>query len=623
MTTTSTIRLTVSQAIIKFLEAQYVERDGETQRFFGGGFGIFGHGNVGGLGQAMLEYQDEFPYYQGRNEQSMVHIGIGYAKMRNRLGALAVSTSIGPGATNMVTGAGTASVNHLPVLLFPSDVFATRATGAVLQQQEMPYSMNVTANDAFRAVSRYYDVIYRPEQLASALLEAMRVLTSPADTGAVTISLPQDVQAEAYDFPVDLFRDRVWHIARNRADRAAIRRAAEAIREARTAVIIAGGGVIYSDASEQLIRFVEATGIGVGVTQAGKASFPYQHELALGALGASGTKYANQVAGEADVVIGIGTRYTDFTTASNTLFKNPEVKFVNINVAEVDAYKEAGIPLIGDAQVTLEELLEELGGWSIDAASREQSARLADGWREERERIVELDSSPTLSQGQMLGILNRAAGERDVIVNAAGSMPGDLHRLWQPGSTKGYDIEYGNSCMGYEVPGAIGNALADRTRHVFGLIGDGTYLMLNNEILTAVQEHLKMTFVIVDNFGYGSIAALSETVGSQAFGCRFNERGEALRHDGTRLEVDFAKNAESLGAQVWTADTADTFTAALEEAKAYAGTSVVYVRVDSQARFGGSGAWWEVAVPEVTQLESGVEARKVYDAHKAEQRLYL
>lgn len=620
---TETIRLTVSQAIIKFMQAQYVERDGETQQFFGGAFGIFGHGNVGGFGQALLEYQDEFPYYQGRNEQGMVHTAIGYGKMRNRLGALAVSTSIGPGATNMVTGAGTASVNHIPVLLVPSDVFATRATGAVLQQQENPYSMDYTANDAFRPVSRYFDRINRPEQLASALLEAMRVLTSPADTGAVTIALPQDVQAEAHDFPVALFRDRTWHVPRNRADQAAIRRAAEVIRGAKKAVIISGGGVIYSEATEQLVKFAESTGIGVGVTQAGRASFPHDHELALGALGSSGTKFANGVAGEADVVIGIGTRYTDFTTASNTLFKNPDVKFVNINVAEIDAYKESATALIGDAQVTIDELREALGDWSIADAARKEAAELADGWRAERARIIELDGSETLSQAQMLGILNAAADKNDVVVNAAGSMPGDLHRLWNADSTKGYDIEYGNSCMGYEIPGAIGNALADRDRHVFGLIGDGTFLMLSSEILTAVQEHLKITFIIVNNYGYGSIGALSETVGSQAFGTRFNERGEALRHDGARLEVDFAQNAASYGAKVWSADNADAFTQALDEAKSYDGVSVVYVEVDAQARFGGSGAWWDVPMAEVSELESSQEARKVYEDMRKDQSAYL
>lgn len=622
-TSNPTVRLTVGQAVIRFLQAQYVERDGVTEQFFGGAFGIFGHGNVAGIGQAMLQYQDTFPYYQGRNEQGMVHIGIGYAKMRNRLGALAVSTSIGPGATNMVTGAGTATVNHLPVLLLPADVFATRSTGAVLQQQEMPYSMDVTANDSFRAVSRYFDRINRPEQLASALLEAMRVLTSPADTGAVTLSLPQDVQAEAYDFPEALFADRVWHIARNRADRAAIWRAAEVIKASSKPVIISGGGVIYSDAVEQLVKFAEATGIGVGVTQAGKASIPHAHPLALGALGASGSRYANDIAREADVVIGIGTRYTDFTTASNTLFGNPDVKFININVAEIDALKESATALVGDARETLVELLEALGGWSVSSDIRAANEANASAWRTEVDHIIELDDSPTLSQAQMLGILNAAAGERDVIVNAAGSMPGDLHRLWRPGSAKGYDIEYGNSCMGYEIPGAIGNGLADRSRHVFGLIGDGTYLMLSQEILTAVQEHLKITFVIVDNYGYGSIAALSETRGSQAFGTRFNERGDSSMHDGARLEVDFAANAASYGAKVWSADNAPDFTRALEEAKAYDGTSVVYVQVDAQGRFGGSGAWWDVPVAEVSTLESTQQARAEYEQSRAAQRLYL
>ncbi|GAA3339249.1 3D-(3,5/4)-trihydroxycyclohexane-1,2-dione acylhydrolase (decyclizing) [Curtobacterium pusillum] len=619
-----TRRLTVGQAIVEFMKAQYVERDGETQPFFGGAFGIFGHGNVAGLGQALLQYQDEFPYYQGRNEQGMVHIATGYAKMKNRLGALAVSTSIGPGATNMVTGAGTATVNHIPVLLFPSDAFATRSTGAVLQQQEHPYAMDVTANDSFRAVSRYFDRIIRPEQLASALLEAMRVLTSPADTGAVTIAVPQDVQAEAYDFPEALFSDRVWHVARNRPDRAAVQRAAELIRSAKKAVIIAGGGVVYSDATDELTKFAEATGIGVGVTQAGKASIAWDHPAALGALGSSGSKYANGIANEADVVIGIGTRYTDFTTASNTMFKNPDVAFVNINVAEVDAFKESGIPLVGDARETLAELREALEGFTLDADVVAEYERAASDWRAEVDRIVEVqEDSPTLSQAEMLGLLNASAAAEDVVINAAGSMPGDLHRLWRPGSPKGYDIEYGNSCMGYEVAGGVGAQLAAPDRRVHVLVGDGSYLMMSQEIMTAVQEHLRMTIVIVDNFGYGSIAALSETLGSQTFGTRFNERGEALRHDGRRLEVDFVANAASYGAEVFSADTADTFRKALDDARAYDGTAVVYVRVDAQGRFGGSGAWWDVPVAEVSTLESTKDARATYEQNKEEQRLYL
>ena len=619
----TTKRLTVGQAVVEFLMAQRVERDGQVQPFFGGALGIFGHGNVAGLGQAMLQYQDRFRYYQGRNEQGMVHIAAGYAKMRNRLGTLAVSTSIGPGATNMVTGAGTASVNHVPVLLLPSDVFATRSTGAVLQQQEHPYAMDVTANDAFRAVSRYFDRITRPEQLAPSLLEAMRVLTSPADTGAVTVALPQDVQAEAHDFPVRLFAERTWHVARNRADRAAIARAAQVIRSAERPVVISGGGTIYSDATEALARFAESTGIGVGVTQAGKASIAHDAPLALGALGASGSAHANAIANEADVVIGVGTRYTDFTTASNTMFRDPRVRFVNVNVAEIDALKESATALVGDARETLEELLEALDGWSVAPEVRERAVRAASDWRGEVDAMLEVSGGDTLSQAEMIGIVNAAAGERDVVVNAAGSMPGDLHRLWRAGSPKGYDMEYGNSCMGYEVAGGVGAQIAAPDRRVFVLVGDGSYLMMAQEIMTAVQEKLDMTVVIVDNLGYGSIAALSETLGSQTFGTRFNERGDGMRHDGERIEVDFAANAASMGAAVFTADTADTLRKALDEARATPGTTVVSVRVDAQGRFGGSGAWWDVPVAEVSTLGSTQRAREVYEGKRADQRLYL
>jgi 3D-(3,5/4)-trihydroxycyclohexane-1,2-dione acylhydrolase (decyclizing) len=619
----TTTRLTVGQAIVRFLIAQQVERDGVTQPFFGGALGIFGHGNVAGIGQALLQYQDELTYYQGRNEQGMVHIATGYAKMRNRLGGLAVTTSIGPGATNMLTGAATATVNHIPVLLLPSDAFATRATGAVLQQLEHPYAMDVTANDAFRAVSRYFDRVGRPEQLASAALEAMRVLTSPSDTGAVTLAMPQDVQAEAFDFPAALFAPRVWHVPRNRADRTAITRAAELIPRSRRPVIIAGGGVIYSEATGELVEFAERTGIGVGVTQAGKAAFPHDHPLALGALGASGSAFANEIAHEADLVIGVGTRYTDFTTASNTMFTDPDVAFVNLNVAELDAYKESAIALIGDARESLVELLEALEGWEVSPTVRARHESAASQWRAEVDRLIAVADGPTLSQAEMIGLVNEAAQERDVVVNAAGSMPGDLHRLWRPGSPKGYDLEYGNSCMGYEIAGGVGAQLAAPNRRVFALVGDGSYLMMSQELLTAVQEHLRMTVVIVDNHGYGSIAALSETLGSQTFGTRFNERAEGRRLDGARLEVDFAANAASLGAAVFRAETAVELRQALADARAHAGTSVVYVKVDAQARFGGSGAWWDVPVAQVSTLTSTQQARASYEDSRSAQRPYL
>ncbi|HEX9352349.1 MAG TPA: thiamine pyrophosphate-dependent enzyme, partial [Streptosporangiaceae bacterium] len=429
--------------------------------------------------------------------------------------------------------------------------------------------------------------------------------------------------AEAFDFPTALFEPRVWHVARNRADRAAIARAAQIIRASSAPVIIAGGGVIYSEASDELVRFAEATGIGVGVTQAGKAGMPHAHELALGALGASGSAHANKLASDADVVIGIGTRYTDFTTASNTLFKNPGVQFVNINVAELDAVKQAATALTGDARETLAELRDALTGWSVRPETRAQTVRAASGWREEIDRLIEVAGHGTLSQAEMIGIVNAAAGEQDVVDNAAGLMPGDLHRLWRPGSPKGYDIEYGNSCMGYEIAGAVGAKLAAPDRHVFALVGDGSYLMLSQELMTAVQERLKLTVVIVDNHGYGSIAALSDTLGSQSFGTRFNLRGRDGLLDGDRIDVDFAANAASYGAPVFSAETAERLRAALKQALDVDGPSVVYVKVDAQARFGGSGAWWDVPVAAVSALESTRQARAAYEQARAEQALYL
>ena len=618
-----TQRLTVGQAVVQFLAAQRVERDSDTQPFFGGAIGIFGHGNVAGVGQALLQYRKDFRLYQARNEQGMVHMATGYAKAKNRLGAIACSTSIGPGATNMITGAATATVNRLPVLCLPSDIFASRRTGPVLQQLESSFSWDSSASDAFKPVSKYWDRINRPDQLPTALLEAMRTLTSPADTGAVTISLPQDVQAEAWDFPTALFRERIWHVPRARADRAALRRAAQVIGAAKRPVIIAGGGVIYSAATAELADFVAKTGIPVGVTQAGKASLPYDHPQMVNALGASGSVFANALANEADVIIGIGTRYTDFTTASNTLFANPDVQFVNINVTELDAYKESGLALIGDARETLTELVGLLTDYTVEESYRSEVENAANQWRDEVDRIVEVQNSPTLSQAEAIGIVNSVAGDHHVVVNAAGSMPGDLHRLWRPSDPKAYDLEYGNSCMGYEVGGALGAKMADPSRDVFCFIGDGTFLMASQEILTAVQEGLKITILLVDNYGYGSIAALSETRGSQGFACRFNYRGEDGQFSDDRIDIDLAANAASYGADVFTATTADELKKALADAAGTENTAVVYVKVDAKGRFGGSGAWWDVPVSEVSELDSTQDARKEYEEQIASQRLYL
>jgi 3D-(3,5/4)-trihydroxycyclohexane-1,2-dione acylhydrolase (decyclizing) len=619
----STQRLTVGQAVVQFLAAQRVERDDETQPFFGGAIGIFGHGNVAGVGQALLQYRKDFRLYQARNEQGMVHMATGYAKAKNRLGALACSTSIGPGATNMITGAATATVNRLPVLCLPSDIFASRRTGAVLQQVESSASWDSSVSDAFKPVSKYWDRVNRPDQLPTALLEAMRTLTSPADTGAATISLPQDVQAEAWDFPTALFRERTWHVPRARADRAALRRAAQVISGARRPVIIAGGGVIYSAATSELADFVSATGIPVGVTQAGKASLPHDHPQMVNALGASGSVFANSLANKADVIIGIGTRYTDFTTASNTLFADPDVQFVNINVTEFDALKESGLALVGDARETITELGELLKGHTVDASYRVEVEEAADNWRAEVDRIIEVQNNPTLSQAEAIGIVNSLAGDHHVVVNAAGSMPGDLHRLWRPSDPKGYDLEYGNSCMGYEVAGAVGAKMADPGRDVFCFIGDGSFLLASQEIMTAVQEGLKITVLLVDNYGYGSIAALSETRGSQGFACRFNYRGEDGQFSDDRINIDLPANAASYGADVFTATNADELKKALAEAASTANTAVVYVQVDAKGRFGGSGAWWDVPVPEVSELESTQQARSEYDEEVAGQRLYL
>jgi 3D-(3,5/4)-trihydroxycyclohexane-1,2-dione acylhydrolase (decyclizing) len=620
----TTLRLTVGQAVIRFLAAQRVERDDVEQPFFGGALGIFGHGNVAGIGQALLQYRKDFRLYQGRNEQGMVHIATGYAKMKNRLGAMACTTSIGPGATNMITGAATATVNRLPVLCLPSDIFASRRTGPVLQQLESNFSWDYSASDAFKAVSKYWDRINRPDQLPTALLEAMRTLTSPADTGAVTLSLPQDVQAEAWDFPELLFRPRTWYVPRARADRRALRRAAQIIAGAKRPLIIAGGGVIYSAATTELAEFASATGIPVGVTQAGKASLKFDHPQMVNALGASGSVFANKLANEADVIIGIGTRYTDFTTASNTIFTDHDVQFINLNVTELDAYKESALGLVGDARESLNELSALLGDdYGVSAEYRAEVGQAAAGWRTEVDRIIEIQNGPTLSQAEAIGIVNAAAGDNHVVVNAAGSMPGDLHRLWRPSDPKAYDLEYGNSCMGYEVGGAVGAKMADPSRDVYCFIGDGTFLLSSQEIMTAVQEGLKITVLLVDNYGYGSIAALSETRGSQGFACRFNYRGEDGQFSDDRIGIDLAANAASYGADVLTATTAEELHKALAEAASVDNTVVIYVKVDAKGRFGGSGAWWDVPVPEVSDLDSTRQARTEYEAEVANQGLYL
>ena len=623
-----TVRLTVAQAVVRFLAAQYSERDGVERRLVAGCFGIFGHGNVAGLGQALLESELAdpalLPYHQARNEQGMVHASVAYARMRNRLSTLACTSSIGPGATNMVTGAALATINRLPVLLLPGDVFATRVASPVLQELERPDSGDVSVNDAFRPVSRYFDRVWRPEQLPAALLGAMRVLTDPVETGAVTVALPQDVQAEAWDWPVDLFARRVWHVPRPVPEPAALARAVALLRQARRPLLVAGGGVIYAEATDALRSFAEATGVPVAETQAGKGSLPYDHPLSVGAVGATGTTAANALARDADVVLGVGTRWSDFTTASRTAFAAPGVRFVNVNVTPVDAAKHAGVSVVADAREALTALTTALAGWSSDGAYRDRARDLAAAWDRTVDRAYHLGHGPRPAQSEVLGVVNEVAAPRDVVVCAAGSMPGDLHKLWRTRDPKGYHVEYGYSCMGYEIAGGLGAKMACPDREVFVMVGDGSYLMMAQELVTAVQEGVKLIVVLVQNHGFASIGELSETVGAQRFGTWYRSRNPATgRLDGDVLPVDLAANAASLGAQVLRAGTVAELRDALQAARRATGTTVVHVETDPLVPAPDSDAWWDVPVAEVATLDTTVKARAAYEANKARQRTYL
>ncbi|HXK02608.1 MAG TPA: 3D-(3,5/4)-trihydroxycyclohexane-1,2-dione acylhydrolase (decyclizing), partial [Verrucomicrobiae bacterium] len=494
----------MAQALLGFLKNQYVERDGVEHRFFAGVLGIFGHGNVAGIGQALQQNLD-LPYIPVRNEQAAVHLAAGFAKTSNRLRAFACTSSIGPGATNMITGAALATINRLPVLLLPGDIFARRNVAPVLQQLESPGTQDIGVNDCFRPVSRYWDRIYRPEQLITALPEVMRVLTSPSDCGAVTLALPQDVQAEAYEYPEELFRKRVWLIRRPEPDAVSFARAVEAIRASKRPMVVAGGGVLFSEASEALSKFCAATGIPVGETQAGKGSLAWDHPQCMGAIGATGTLAANRLAHDADLVIGVGTRYSDFTTASMTAFQNPAVRFVNINTAEFDAFKVGAIPLVADARVTLERLAAALPGYRVESTYAALIGSLKQEWEAEVDRLFHLGLDPRPAQSEVIGAMWEASGPRDILLSAAGSHPGDLHKLWRTRTPNGYHLEYGYSCMGYEIPGAMGAKIADPSREVYVFLGDGTYLLMPGEIVTSVQEGVKIIIVLVDNHGFASI----------------------------------------------------------------------------------------------------------------------
>ncbi len=628
MSEQATVRLTTAQAIVRFLKNQYTERDGVTQKFFAGCFGIFGHGNVSGMGQALQQYPD-FRYYQTRNEQAMVHTAAAFAKQTNRLRALVCTTSIGPGASNMVTGAAGATINRLPVLLIPGDIFARRNVAPVLQQLESEHSQDISVNDCFKPISRYWDRINRPDQVITALPEAMRVLTSPADTGAVTLSLPQDVGTEAYDFPVALFKERVWRIPRNRPDAGALQRAVDAIRQAKKPLIIAGGGVIYSEATEALRNFVEQTGIPVCETMAGKGSVSYDHPLQLGGVGVTGTFAANQVAEQADVIIGIGTRYSDFTTSSKTLFKHPDVRFVNINVAEFDAHKHSALSLVGDARVTLEELAALLSGYHNQDENVSEAKRLHEDWEATVDQIYSdyTADSGLPYQGALIGAVNEHGDPNAVMVAAAGSLPGDMHKLWRTRHPKQYHLEYGYSCMGYEIAGGLGVKMADPEREVYVMVGDGSYLMMNSDIITSVQEGYKLTIVLMDNEGFRSIGALSRSLGQSGFGTRYlfpKDGGLPTDEDADvkHLPVDLAMNARSLGAHVIQCKSVEDVIDALEQAKSLDRTTVIYVPSDRYKAVPGYG-WWDAPVAEVSEFDSVRAAREEWEEMRAKERYYL
>ncbi|WP_329278928.1 3D-(3,5/4)-trihydroxycyclohexane-1,2-dione acylhydrolase (decyclizing) [Streptomyces sp. NBC_00691] len=621
------VRLTVAQALVRFLAAQHTERDGVRQRLITATWGIFGHGNVAGIGQALVEYPDLMPFHQGRNEQAMVHAAVGYARQSNRLRTHAVTTSIGPGATNLVTGAALATVNRLPVLLLPGDTFATRPADPVLQQLEVPYAGEVSVNDCLRPVSRYFDRITRPEALVPAALAAVRVLTDPADTGAVTLALPQDVQAEAYDWPEEFLAERTWTVRRPRPDTAELDAAVRAIGKARRPMIIAGGGVRYSTAQDALSTLARSAGLPVATTQAGKGVLPWDHPCDVGGIGHTGTRTANDLARTSDLIIGVGTRHTDFTTASGTLF-GPDTRFVNLNITAFDAHKQAALPLVADARAGLEALTEALEGHrhGLPHDTAEWSSSTRD-WQERTDAAYAApDPHARPTQVQVLGVLDTLVDGSDILINAAGSLPGDLHKLWRPRSVDQYHVEYGYSCMGYEIPAAIGVTLAAPGRPVWALVGDGTYLMNPTEIVTAVQEGLPLKVVILQNHGYASIGGLSEAVGAERFGTDYRRRDTFGGFTGPPLPIDLGANAASLGMRVLRPRTVRDLREALADARTATVPTCVYVETETPDTVSGpppAQAWWDVPVAETSTRPSAVKAREEYDRHVTARRRHL
>ncbi|WP_032506223.1 3D-(3,5/4)-trihydroxycyclohexane-1,2-dione acylhydrolase (decyclizing) [Cutibacterium acnes] len=631
--TEQTVRLSVGQAIVRYLTHQYTERDGVERRFIRGVFGIFGHGNATGLGQALLQNEaapdDEegrLEYWMGRNEQGMVHACSAYARATNRLQALAATASIGPGSLNMVTGAALATTNRVPVLLFPSDIFANRAPDPVLQQLEDPTNPDVSCNDAFRPVSKFWDRVNRPEQLMVSLPRAMRVLTDPVDTGAAVICLPEDVQTEVYDWPVSFFAKKVWYIDRRLPDRAALVRTAQAIRAARCPLIISGGGTIYSEASQELRDFASATGIPVADTQAGKGAINWDHPCAVGGVGATGSDSANALAAQADLIIGIGTRYSDFTTGSQTAFKNPDVTFVNVNVGSFDAAKQGAQMLVADAREALTALSKELDGYRVPQEWSDLASAKAKAWAEVTDRCYHLGHGPLLAQTEVFGALNELMGDDDVVINAAGSMPGDLQCLWRASTPVQYHVEYAFSCMGYEIPASLGVKMALPDSEVVAIVGDGTYQMLPMELATIVQEGAKVILVLLQNYGFASIGALSESHGSQRFGTKYRQHDDGQGHvvgDDALLPLDIAANARSWGIDVLEVRTIKEFREAYRKAEASDHATMIHIETDLYGPNPPASGWWDVPVTSQSRLESTQKAYAEYTGQVAAQRRFF
>ncbi|KJR46186.1 Epi-inositol hydrolase [Desulfosporosinus sp. I2] len=607
-----TLRMTMAQALLKFLDNQYVEFDGQQNKFVKGIFTIFGHGNVVGLGQALEEHQGEITMYQGRNEQGMANAAIAFTKQKNRREIIACTSSIGPGALNMVTAAGTATVNRIPLLLLPGDSFACRQPDPVLQQIEHAHSYTMTANDAFKAVSKYWDRIVRPEQLMTAVINAMRVLTDPAETGAVTLCLPQDVEAEAFDYPVEFFAKRVHYMDRLSPSAASIDRALEIIKTKKKPLIVTGGGTIYSEAAEELKEFVEKFNIPFAETQAGKGILPWNHGHNLGGMGVTGTAAANVIARDADLVIGLGTRFTDFTTASKWSFQNPEVEFLTINVNSMDGEKLNAKFILGDAAASLKALTQKLGEIGYRSAYQDEIRAVKETWDQEVDRLFSIELPDGLSQTRALGVIQQLLQEDDIVVGSSGSLPGDLQRVWRPVKPKTYHMEYGFSCMGYEITGALGVKMAEPDKEVYCMVGDGSYLMLHSELVTSIQERRKINVLLFDNNGFGCINNLQQSQGIPSFGTDFRFRSaETGRLTGEVMPIDFAANARSYGAKTYTATTVDELKSALEKSRQDSVSTLIDIKVVPGTMTGGYESWWRVGVPEVAQRVAVLEAHKL------------